>query len=120
MDDRMKAIEERLERIEATLQGLAERLSVSADDGIALRGPLRVVDSEGKPLVQIDLGEDGPCLRLLNGRGETAVLLDVVSASGSISVHGPDGRTVGLLFADETGGDFALYDQDGQIQYSRP
>ncbi len=120
MEDRIRELEERLAKAEASLRALGAHLAVTADQGLQVSAPVRVVDSNGKPMLEVDLGESGPRMCLLNAAGEPALVLDVLSTGGSISVSGPNSRTVAVLFADETGGDFVLYDTDGKPAFSAP
>jgi hypothetical protein len=120
MDERVRELEERLARAEESLRLLATHLAVTPDEGLRLTAPLRVMDSDGKPMLELDLGESGPRLCLLNGAGDPALVLDVLTTGGSISISNAAGRAVALLFADETGGDLALYDNDGKLVFSEP
>lgn len=120
MEDRLKELEARLQRTEEALAQLTRRLTVNPEDGVSVSAPFRVVDSQGKAMLDVDLGKNGPSLRLLNAEGKTALVLDIISTGGSFSICTSAGKTAALLFADELGGDFVLYDQDGKVQSSLP
>lgn len=119
MDQKLAELARRVAELETAVRGLGQVIRVT-EEGLAVHGPLRVVDADGRAVAEISLREGRPYFSLLTPAGEPAVLLDVVSTGGSISVHDPSGRTVGLLFADETGGDLALYDRQGNVQFSPP
>lgn len=120
MDERLKELEERLERAEAVLKALGSHLAIAPEGGIIIRGPVQIVDSGGAALMEIGAGEHGPALRLLNPQGQRVMILDSIATGGSISVCHRSGRPVVLMFADEAGGDFTVYDNDGEVQYSSP
>jgi len=120
MDERLKQLEERLARAEEVLKTLGSHVAIAPDGGIAIRGPVQVVDARGVPVLQVAAGEYGPAIRLLNPQGERVMILDSIATGGSISVCHRSGRPVVLMFADEAGGDFTVYDSDGEVQYSSP
>jgi hypothetical protein len=120
MDERIRELEERLARAEAALAALGAHVAVTEDEGLRLTAPLRVMDSDGKPMVDLTLGASGPRLCLLNGGGTPVLIMDVLTTGGSVSIANPSGRAVAILFSDETGGDLALYDTDGKVTFSQP
>jgi hypothetical protein len=120
MDERLRELEERLARAEEALRLLGASVAVPADGGVVLRGPLRVVDGAGAPLVEVSAGDSGASLRLMDASGSRVVVLDAIPTGGSLSICHHAGKPVVLMFADEAGGDFSLYDRDGEVQFTSP
>lgn len=120
MSERLEALEERLQKAEATLRILGDCLAISPEGGVMLRGPLRVVDPAGRTLLEVSPGEDGSTLRLMSSDGAAMVVLDTLSTGGSLTLRSRGGQAAAALFADESGGDLTLYDTDGELQFSAP
>jgi hypothetical protein len=120
MDEHLRDLEERLARAEKILEALGGYLAISPSGGVAIRGPVQVTDNSGTPVLEVEAGEYGPAVRLLNASGERVMILDSIATGGSISVCHRSGKPVVLLFADEAGGDLTVYDRDGEVQYSSP
>lgn len=80
-----------------------------------LRAPLRVVDEEGRLLLDVGKDRDGlPLLRLYGPEGRLAVAMIGRLGGGMVAVYDSEGQPAALVLAGTNGGEIRCYDPDGQ------
>jgi hypothetical protein len=131
MEDRLAVLEARLVRAERrsrTMFGMgalfagagllamaAPALTQQAAAPTVVRAPFRVVDEDGKLLLEIARDRDGAALRLRNAAGGTAAILWADAAGGNINLINAAGKpSVSMTTRDDNaGGEIAVCNKDG-------
>jgi hypothetical protein len=69
-----------------------------------VRTPFRVVDEQGRLLLEVAGGPAGGQLRLFDLRGEVVAVLGATGAGGTLGIYNPAGQLVAALTVNEEAG----------------
>ncbi len=123
MDDRLKDLEWRLARAEGreramrwvgiisllcVLALLIAKPAVTQTKGNVVKAPFQVVDARGKVVLEVDVDEQWPRLRLFNLAGQPVVTL-YDSQGGGLDLYDKEKRLSVGLHATSQGGEIGIY-----------
>ena len=158
MEDRLTDLERRLARAERregvtrclALAGaagvillLTARPATTQNDGITFRAPLKVVDAQNRPMLDVVSLDGRSALRLYNRAGETVAGLADTGGGGAVGVYTRKGlpavmldgsreggrvlvfnrevlKQVGELSATEKGGAVTIRNRAGSVVFAKP
>lgn len=106
---RLEALEQRCDRQEAELRRLA------GQQGSPVQAPFRVVDDEGRVLMEVGQSQAGVRLRLFDASGAFLISLQGTAHGGDLVIHGADGRVAAALGAGTRGGILGIHDHQGNL-----
>lgn len=106
-DTRLKSAEARLKTAEAALGALQAKAAESAS-GTRVRAPFVVESSSGKSLLEVQDGDGGPSMRMLNADGKDVLWLSTDRNGAQIATLDDAGDYAAALSAGRTGGRLTL------------
>lgn len=127
LDDRLKDLERRLARAESreramrwigivsllcVLALLIAKPAVTQTKGNVVKAPFQVVDGRGKVVLEVDVDEQWPRLRLFNLAGQPVVTL-YDSQGGGLDLYDREKRLSVGLHATSEGGRVSTYNNGG-------
>lgn len=92
------------------------RPAITQEDGLTVKGPLRVQTTAGKPVMTVNADNEGPFIRLFNATEGTAMLLWADKDGGNLALKNTAGKNIGELISrsDGAGGNLRVLDKEGR------
>ena len=114
MEDIIRELQERVQRLEATVAELRANSVARNKGGTQVTAPFEVADAEGKILLKLSSDCDGGYIAITGLDGKANVTLGCLPTGGFIDIHHTvSGRLAMTLVATEEGGNIEITDKDG-------
>ncbi len=114
MEDRVQELERRLTRAEETITQLSRQVAGTNGVGTQLVAPVRVVNMDGIPLLEISNIHNYAVVRLFDSLGQIAVILGTDDGGGYLAIYDKQGIRVGYLNVESSGARLLIEDHEGE------
>ncbi len=87
---------------------------ITAENPHVIQAPLRVLGCDGRTLLEVAEGSNGPVLRLLGTAGKSLVILEAHEDGGGVYTLAPTGEAGAQLYAERKSGKLSIADSHGR------
>jgi hypothetical protein len=99
---------------------LAIRPAQTQNETSTLRAPCKIVDAQGRTILQVAVVDGRPVLSVLNLNGKTVAALGDLGGGGVVSVYDRAGMPSAALSHSKGRGQLVLFDKDGKEIHRKP
>jgi hypothetical protein len=105
--------EREMDRLQQRVAALERRLQELEAGERRVQAPFQVVDTSGRPLLEVSVDERGPKLRLFNTGGQEIALLGTLKNEGALLLRNAQGELIAILGSTPEGGFLDIRDDEG-------
>jgi hypothetical protein len=113
MENRLKDLEQRLAHAEVAIERLSAELAVRKEQGTTVTTPFRVVNAQGRVLLEIntwrpDTSSEANSIRIFNREGTVTAQIGTQAEGGFLAIRDDAGKLIAYLTTETAGAKLEL------------